>query len=402
LKFRYTAKTKTGELQTGVVNAANQAAALNILSGHGLFVLSLDKVAEEISLKKTFGIFRRVKRTDLMIFTRQISTLLGAKIPLTDSLKTLHRQTLSPMLRDAIYEISNDVDTGFSLSQSMSKHPDIFSEFYLNMVRSAEVTGKMEEVMNYLADYLEKEAGVATRVRNAMVYPIFVIVLFGGVGAFLVTVILPQLRPIFEEAGVELPLFTRMLMGSGDFLAKWWWAFIVGIAIAGVLLIDYLRTKEGRALMDELRVRAPVLGKLYRQLYVARFAESTSVLIRGGVPIAQAIEISGKTIGNVLYEDVLIEAAQAIRRGDLISTAISRYEKYFPPFTFQMVAVGETTGRLEELLRRVAEFYTREVDAMVSNLVELIQPLLIVFIGGAVGILFGSIILPIFKLAQGF
>ncbi len=402
MQFKYSAKNSKGELQAGLIKAVNQSAALVALSGHGLFVVELEEVKEEQGGVSILGFLHRIKIVDIMVFTRQLATLLGAKIPLSDAIKTLFQQTTNDQLKTIISAVSEDVETGFTLSQSLGKHPQAFSEFYVNMVRSAEITGRMEEVMNYLADYLEKSTGLATRVRNALIYPVFIIVLFGGVSLFLVTFILPQLRPIFEDAGVTLPLFTRILMGTGAFLASWWWAVLIVLVILGVAGVDYIKTKEGKAMMDSVQLKIPILGKMFRQLYIARFSDSASVLIKGGIPIAQAIEITARTIGNSLYEAVLMEAAQAIRRGDLISSALSRYDDYFPPLTYQMIAVGETTGRLEEILARISQFYTREVDSLTTNLVELIQPLLIVGIGVAVGALFGSIILPMFKLAQSY
>jgi len=402
MQFKYSAKNSKGDLQAGTVNAVNQGAALVTLSGHGLFVLELVEIEEKQEAAGFFSFFGRVKAVDLMIFTRQLSTLLGAKIPLSDAIKTLYSQTANERLRNVISAVSEDIEIGFTLSQALAKHPETFSEFYINMVRSAEITGRMEEVANYLADYIEKSTGLMTKVRNTMIYPIFIIVLFGGVSVFLLTFILPQLRPIFEEAGVELPLFTRMLMNTGEFLSNWWWVVLIALVVLVVAGVDYAKTKEGKATLDVFKLKIPIVGKMFKQLYIARFAESTSVLIKGGIPIAQAIEVTGRTIGNTIYENILFEASQAIRRGDLISSALSRYEDHFPPLTYQMIAVGETTGRLEEILARVSQFYTREVDSLTTNLVDLIQPLLIVGIGAAVGALFGSIILPMFKLAQSY
>lgn len=402
MKFAYTARTQAGELQTGSVEAVNREAALNILTGHQLFILSIESSERPRIADKLLGFFNRVKFTDLVIFTRQFATLIEAKIPLGDSLKTLQKQTRNVILKETIQEVSADIDAGLALSQALEKHSKIFGEFYVNMVRSAEVTGRMEEVMVFLADYLEKEAALISKVRNALIYPVIVIVLFIVVAGLMLTTVIPQVGPIFEEAGVALPFFTRALLSSGDFLVDWWWALLVVVAIISFIVIDYLETDEGKAVFDEFRVEVPILGNLFRKLYVARFAEAISVLLKGGVPVAQAIEIAGHTIGNFVYQDLLHEVAEGVRRGELMSQIFERNPVHFPPLVAQMIAIGETTGRLDDMLSRISRFYAREVDDIVNNLVELIQPALMISIGLLVGLLFASILLPLYDLAQAF
>ncbi|MDP3947146.1 MAG: type II secretion system F family protein [bacterium] len=402
MKFAYSARTQAGEMQAGSVEAVNREAALNILTGHQLFVLSIESMDRPRMADKLFGFFNRAKLSDLVIFTRQFATLLEAKIPLGDSLKTLEKQTRNAILKETIQEVSSDIDAGLALSQALEKHGKIFGEFYVNMVRSAEVTGRMEEVMTFLADYLEKEAELLSKVRNALIYPIIVVTLFVVVAGLMLTTVIPQVKPIFEESGVDLPFFTKALLVSGDLLLNWWWALLMVIAVIFFLLIDYLETEEGRAVFDELRVKVPVVGNLFRKLYVARFSEALSVLLKGGVPVAQAIEIAGHTIGNYVYQDLLHEVAEGVRRGELMSQIFERSPVYFPPLVAQMISIGESTGRLDDMLSRVSRFYTREVNDIVNNLVELIQPALMIAIGALVGLLFASILLPLYDLAQAF
>ena len=401
MKFYYQARTKTGELQVGVIEGINREAALNSLLGHELFVLSLESTEKINFWQKLAGIFERVKVKDLMVFTRQFATLLSADIPLSDSLKALYRQTANPLLKEAIFEVFSDVNAGLSLSQALERQNSIFSDFYISMVRSAEVTGRMEQIISYLADYLERETNLLSRIRNALIYPITVIVLFIIVAALMVTMVIPQLRPVFEEAGVELPPLTRLLMSTGEFLAAWWWVILIIIFIFAFILIDYFRTFEGKAVKSELEIKLPVIGPLFQKIYITRFSQSASVLIKGGIPIAQAIEIAGHTVGNVVYRDILYKAAEGIRQGETMSAVLER-SGAFPPLVYQMVAVGESTGRLEELLDRIARFYSQEVENITGNLVELIQPALIVIVGILVGFLFASILLPIYNLAQLF
>jgi type IV pilus assembly protein PilC len=400
-KFDYKARTNSGELQVGSVEAGTRDAALQILVGHGLFVLSLEPVRELSPLNRITDFFERVRSTDLMIFTRQFATLLASQVPLGDSLRTLSQQIDRPVLREVIGEVSADIESGFSLSQALGRHPGVFSEFYVNMVKAAEVTGRLSEVLDFLADYLEKQSILVGKIRNALVYPAFIIVLFVGVVFVMLTMVIPQITPIFEETNVELPVITQFLISAGSFLAGWWW--IILLALAGGLLVvaDYARTREGRAVFNELSLRLPIVGKLFRKLYISRFAESARVLIQGGLTIPQAIEISSRTIGNAVYGEVLHNAAQSIRKGQLLSQAL-RASEDFPPLVSQLIAVGEATGRLEQLLLKVSQFYARQVEDAVANLVELIQPLLLVVIGAVIAGLFASILLPLYSITQTF
>src|SRR3989344_6335762 len=401
MKYNYQARTKTGELQLGSVEAASREAALNILTGHDLYILSLGVLKEAKLTERFLQFFRRIKKSDLMIFSRQLATLLSAKIPLSSSLRTLYSQTQNINLKETINELVSSIDAGLSLSQSLERRPRVFSEFFVNMVRSAEVTGRIESVMDFLADYLEKEAGLISRVRNAMIYPIVVITLFIVVAGLMITLVLPQIAPIFEDSGVSLPFFTQLLINVGIFSSEWWWAILALLGLFIFLLVDYFRTAEGKIIYDEISIKVPILGNLFKGVIVARFAEATTILIKGGVPKTQAVEIASHTIDNAVYKDILHEAAEKVRAGGLISEALEK-SGAFPALVYQLVAVGEATGRLEELLSRISAYYTREGDDLGANLVELIQPVLIIVVGVFVGLLFASILLPIYNLAQLF
>jgi len=389
-------------MQVGNVEAANRNAAFNILNSHDLYILGLDEIRTDRMLSSFFNLFNRVKRVDVMIFTRQFATMLEAKIAINDALKNLQAQTRNYYLKEAIYQIAEDVDAGLSLSQAFDRQNHIFSEFYINLVQSAEVTGRVEEVMGFLADFLEKEIGLLAKVRNALIYPVFVLVLFFVVAGILIAFVFPQLAPIFEETSVQIPTMTRLLLSSGQFIAHWWVAILlifVGLAAAA---FQYFQSKEGKEVLDQVMLRVPLIGTLFKKVYVARFSESISVLIKGGIPIAQAIEISGHAIGSSIYKESLHDIADQVRSGELLSVSISKNEAYFPPIVSQMVSIGEKTGKLEEMFDRISKFYTREIDSAVGNLVELIQPALMVVLGVMVGILFAAILIPIYNLAQAF
>lgn len=402
MKFQYVARTKGGELQTGFVEGINKEGALTTLKGHDLYVLSLEEPRAARWYTPLIDYFRGVKHIDIAIFTRQFATLLAAGISLGDALKSLYRQTRVPALREVVFEMNADIDSGLALSQALARHGNLFSEFYINLVRSAEVTGRVEEVMGFLADYLEKEHIVRSKIQSAMIYPTMIMALFVAIFGILVGVVFPQIGPIFEESNVELPFVTQLLLTTGNFFSEWWLAIVVVCIILVVLLVDYARSHEGKMVFDEVIIGVPVIGQLFKKMYVARFAEAVSVLIKGGIPVTQAIEIASHTVGNVLYREALHEAAEGIRRGELLSQILEKNETYFPPIVSQMVGIGESTGKLDEMFTRLAAFYTREVDDMVGNLTELIQPSLMIIVGVLTGLLFASILLPIYNLVQRF
>jgi len=401
MKFSYKARTKDGELQIGNVEAASKESATAILLSHGLFILSLEPVVESNFFNRIAEFFKRVKTSDLMIFTRQFSTLLSSQVPLSDSLANLYRQTTKPVLKETIYEVATDIDAGFSLSQALSRHPGVFSEFYINMVKSAEVTGRLSEVLGFLADYLEKQTVLISKIKNALTYPILIIILFIVVVAIMMTMVFPQILPILQESHVSLPLTTEILLGVSNFMLNWWWTVVIVLGVVVLILVDYFQTDEGKVVKDVIILKMPVLGKMFQKLYISRFAESARVLIKGGLTIPQAVEISSRVIGNSIYQELLYNAAEGIRKGKLLSQVIAAMPE-FPPLVSQLVSVGEQTGRMEELLGKINDFYSREVENTVENLVSLIQPILMVVIGVIIAFLFASILLPIYSMSQAF
>jgi type IV pilus assembly protein PilC len=401
-KFRYSARNELGETQAGMVEAASRDLAIKILQENKLYLLSLESLDKKGLWDKFSNLFQKVRLKDLMLFTRQLSTLLSAKVALSDSLKTLHNQISTPALKDVIFDVYTDVDGGLYFSQALSKHPKVFSDFYVNMVRSAEVSGRLEETLLFMADYLEKEMRLSSRVKSAMIYPVFVIGVFIAVMILILTVVIPQMRSIFAEVDVQLPFLTRVLMGLGAFLSSWGWAILIVLVVAVVFAVRYFKSDEGRPFWDELVVGLPIFGQLIKKTAITRFAASTSVLMKGGIPVANSLEISARVVSNQLYRRILNETAEEIRRGGTISGSLSRYPDYFPPLVTQMVAIGETSGQLDNLLDKVSSFYNEEVQNSINNLVELVQPAIIVVLGVFIGLFIGAVLLPIYNLAQVF
>ncbi len=401
-KFRYTARNEGGEVQAGLVEAASRDLAIRILQENKLYILSLETTEKKKISETLFGFFQKVNTKDLMLFTRQFSTLISAEVTISDALRTLHEQISKPVLKDAVFDIYTDVEGGLYLSQALSKHPNVFSDFFVNMVRSAEVSGRLEQTLLFLADYLEREMKLNSKVKGAMIYPIFVIVIFIVVVAVVVTVVMPQLKGIFDEVNVQLPLLTRIVMGVGGFLSSWGWAILIFLVAVTAFAIKYFRGEEGKQVWDEIVLSIPVIGGLNKKIAITRLATSINVLLKGGLPIANSLEISGRVVDNTIYRRVLNETADDIRKGGTISGTFARYPEYFPPMVTQMIVIGENSGKIDELLEKVSSFYNEEVQNAINNSVELIQPILIVFLGVFIGLFVAAVLIPIYNLAQVF
>ncbi len=400
MKFKYQAKTKDGATQVGFVEASDRDAASAILSSHDLFVLSVVSDRPPNAFDHFAGFFGRVGRKDLIIFTRQLATLLEARIQLNSALKILYEQTTNANLKLAITQVAEDIDSGITFSQAMARQGKVFPDYFIEMVRAAEVTGNLNEVASFLADYAEKEGDLANKAASALVYPGIVIGLFIVVAFILITFVYPSLGSVFAENGVSLPWYTQILLDTGTFLSKWWIAVVLAVGVLGVVGVNYSQTEEGGAMLDEAKIRLPIVKKVYMPVIMARFGNSAALLVHGGIPIAQALEIIGHMVGNSLYKDVVHDIAEDVRQGALLSASIAKHPQFFAPLVSQMVAVGETTGKIEEMFTRLSNIYTREADEVTNNLVDLIQPVLMIGIGAMVGLLFASILIPIYSLTE--
>ncbi len=400
MKFKYQAKTKEGATQVGFVEASDRDAASAILSSHDLFVLSVVADRPPSAFDNIAGFFNRVGRKDLVVFTRQLATLLEARLPLNNALKILYEQTTNANLKLGISQVTEDIDAGITFSQAMARQGKIFPDYYIEMVRAAEVTGNLNEVASFLADYTEKEGDLASKAASALVYPGIVVGLFIVVAFILITFVYPSLGAVFAENGVSLPWYTQVLLDTGNFLHAWWIAVIIAVIVLGAVVINYAQTDEGEALLDEAKIRLPIVKKVYLPVIMARFGNSAALLVHGGIPIAQALEIIGHMVGNSLYRDVVHDIAEDVRQGSLLSASIAKRPEFFAPLVSQMVAVGETTGKIEEMFTRLSNIYTREADEVTNNLVDLIQPVLMIGIGLMVGLLFASILIPIYSLTE--
>ena len=400
MKYKYQARTKEGELQVGFVDAANRDGAVTVLAGHDLFVLSVVEAEKTHWYDRFADYFSGVGGKDMVAFTRQLAILLGARLPLGKTLRTIEHQTNNPALRDAVGRVAEDVNSGLSFSQALEHQGGIFTTFFVSMVRSAEVTGNLDQVAVFLADYIEREEVLRTKARSALIYPAIIVGLFLIISVIMIIFVFPQIKPVFDQAGVPLPFITQVFIGSGDLLVRFWPLILVALFVLGVVVLDYARTPEGVAIIDDFKIRLPIVNRIYLPITLTRFANASATLLHGGIPVPQAMEIVGETVDNVLYRDILHEISEEVRGGTPLSESVARNPDYFPAFVSQMLAVGEETGQLDEVMGRLATFYGRESDVVVANLVEILQPALMIVIGALVGLLFASILLPLYKLTS--
>lgn len=399
--FQYQARTKEGELRTGVIETSSQEAALEALQQRGFTITALREEGSTSLLQKGLALGNRVKQKDIVIFSRQLSTLFEARIPVVEALKTLIGETESQNLRKAIAEILDDVAGGMSLAQALAKHPHIFSSFYIQLVRSGEESGKLQEVFSYLADYLERSYYLTSKAKNSLMYPAFILLAFIGVIIVMLVVVIPRLVAIFEETGQEVPFYTQIVIFVSSFLRQWGFGVLIAV-VAGVIGVwRWMQTASGRWFFDRLQIRVPILGGLYKKLYMARLTDNLRTLIVGGIPILRALEISGDVVGNVVYRKAVGEAIESVRGGGTISAAFEKTPE-IPVLVTQMIRIGEASGRLDFILANIAKFYGREVDSAFENLVSLIEPFLIVFLGAGVGGMVASVLVPLYNLVGTF
>ncbi len=407
-RFQYTARTQTGKIESDIVEAPSLEAAISLLQNQQLIVTQI-RPAEEAkqftfaTLNELFNAyFGRVKQQEIVLFTKQLAVLIQAKVPLVQSLRVMARQIENPMFSRIISEIANDVDAGSVFSRAIAKYPKVFSNFSIQMIRSGEISGRLEEVLTYLSDYLSRQYLLNSKARGAMIYPAFIVAAFIVVSVVMLIFVIPNLTAILVESGQELPFATRVLIGSSNFLRVWGWlAFIILAAASYFIWNSIKKSPEWRYAYDRFKLKLPVFGELLKKIYLARFSETLSTLSSAGIAISQALEITADVVGNSIYRKIILEADESVRKGSNISSVFAKYPEILPMVT-QMVSIGEQTGKLDSILKQVTMFFTDEVNRAFDNIVNLIEPILIVVLGAGVGLLVAAILLPIYNLVNAF
>jgi len=398
VEYSYKAKTQTGELTEGTVEAPEESLAVDILHSKGYVVLSLIPVKKGFLTSDLGQVISRPNTKDIVIFTRQLSTLVDADMPISEGLRTLAKQTEKPMFRKIITDVSEAVEAGSSLSSALAAFPKLFSIFYIKLVQSGEVSGKLQESLLYLAEYLERSRGINSKIRGALAYPAFVVFSLVIVTLIMVIYVLPQLLSIFNEAGVEdLPITTRILIWVTNFINKYLYFLMTGLLVLIYMGWTYIKTPAGKERLDNMKIKLPSLGMAVRNLYLARISESLSTLIKAGIPILEGIRITSELVGNENYRKIMLSAEENVRGGGTMSEVLFKYRE-IPPLFSSMVAIGEKTGKLDSMLEHISKFYKSESDNTIDNISQLIEPILVLVLGFAVAILVSSILLPIYNL----
>ena len=397
--FVYEAVDQSGRIVKNKVEADNEQVVLAKLREQQFHVVSLNEAKGGLKMRMAGGKAQKIKLQTLVVFSRQFATMIDAGIPIIKCLDILEGQTKEDSMKAVISATRKDVKGGLSLTDAIAKHPNAFSKLYINMIRAAEIGGILDVILDRLAGFLEKEMEIRGKIKSAMMYPIIVLNFAGVMVLALFMFVLPRFKEIFLSMNVEMPIVTLALFSIGDWLQKFWWVVLI-LGVAGFIAFKrYDKTTKGHYNIDKLKLKIPIFGDLSLKMSVARFCRTFGTLIASGVPMMRSLEIIGETSGNAVLAESIVHARTSIREGAKISSPLAA-SGLFPSMVTHMIDVGEETGRLSEMLCKVADFYDDEVDSLVKGLTSLIEPMLIVFMGVLVGFIAVSVMSPIFKLVS--
>lgn len=397
--FRYKVLDQNGGEHQGSIEALNEDVAIASLQRKGYVITSIIS-AEKKSFFSFGAYFERVSYKDVVILSRQISTLFEAQVSALRVFRLLASESQSEPLQKALTQVSDDLQGGMSISNALVKHPNIFSSFYVSMVKAGEETGRLDQTFSYLAGYLDRSYELTSKAKHALIYPAFVIVTFIGVMVLMLTLVVPRISTILLESGQDIPLYTKVILGISDFFVHFGVFLFVGLAVGTVFLVRWTRTDAGRTYMDTFKLKIPYVGSLYRKLYLARIADNLSTMLASGIAMIRALEITADLVENINYELAIKQSITDIKNGSAVSKAFAQHPEQIPGIMVQMIKVGEETGELGNILKTLAFFYQREVSTAVDTLVDLIEPAMIVLLGGGVGVLLASILLPIYSVTN--
>jgi len=395
--FKYKAVDDKGINKEGEIDAPTKDMAVSGLQRRGLIIISIKDISEKKSVFK-ISFFAKVPMKDVVILSRQISTLFEAQVSALKAFSMLAANVENKLLGSKLTQIGDDLQAGVSISGALSKHPDVFSDFYVNMVKAGEETGKLNQTFAHLADYLDRQYALTSKTRNALIYPAFVVFTFFVVMSLMFVVVIPKLSAIILDSGEAVPFFTQIIIWLSDFFVNYGFIVVIFFALLGVWLWRLSSTEKGKIYLDKMRLTTPVIGTLYKKLYLSRMADNMDTMLTSGIPIVRAIDITSEVVGSRTYKRILKETADGVKSGLAFSATLEKYSE-MPPIMVQMVKVGEETGALGSILKTLADFYKRETDDAVDTLVGLIEPVMIVVLGLGVGILLVSVLMPIYNMA---
>lgn len=398
--FNYTALDADGAKRAGSIDAVNVDVAISALQRRGLVIASIDPADASPLLKRNITVFGGIKGSDVVMLSRQMTTLFEAQVSALRAFQLLASEARTPQLGEKLTEISNDIQGGSTISAALGKHPDVFSNFYVNMVRAGEEAGKLDETFSFLADYLDRNYEITQKARNALIYPAFIVMTFFVVMFLMMTLVIPKLAGMLTEVGQEVPIYTRVVIGLSSFLADYALLFIAFLVVGVVFLYRYVKTPTGREMFSRTRLQIPVIGGIYQKLYLSRLSDNLSTMLKSGIQMLRGLEITESVVEDATYERVLASAAADVKSGSSVSEALRKHPE-IPGIVVAMIKIGEETGNMGSILDTMAKFYRREVNNAVDTLVSLIEPFMIVMLAIGVAVLLASVLVPIYNIASG-
>jgi type IV pilus assembly protein PilC len=394
-EFKYRAKTRDDRIVEGLIEAETESLAKAILAEQKLVIIALEEKRKRILNLTVFS--GSISRKDLVLFARQLSVMVGANVPIVNSLKTISEQTENAKLQNVISEIYVEVAAGTKLSDALARHPKYFDGFFINMLKSGETSGRLDEVLNYLADQLEKDFDLFRKVKGALMYPLVVVLGMIIAAIILMVYVIPKLVNVFTSMGVELPWTTKLLISTSDLFISYWWVLII-LVIGGIVGIrGYLMTRVGQLTWSKIKLRIPIFGKLFQNIYILQITRSLSTLLVGGVDVVESLYIVRGVVQDLQYQDVVDKTILAVKDGQSIATVFLE-SKIMPRIVSNMLVIGEQTGRLDFILDKIGDYYSKEIDNTTNNMTSLMEPIIMVVLGIGVGIMVSAIFLPLYTL----
>lgn len=398
--FNYKVINKEGQERRGEIEAASPDIAVATLQRRDYVVVSIEPVSQKGFIAKNLPFLDRVPMKDIVLMSKQASTLFDAQVSAVKTFELLGQNSESPIIQRSLAQVTEDIRGGTSISEAMRKQPRVFSDFYVNMVSAGEESGKLTDTFGFLAEYLERTHELNSKTKNALVYPAFIILTFITVMVLMLVKVIPQLAQIITDSGQEIPFYTKITIGISDFFVNWGIFLLIFVIIAGFFVYRSLRTSTGKVRFDTFKLQIPLFGKLYRKIYLARIADNINTMLTSGIPVVRTLEISSDVVGNSVFQGILKDAVEEVRGGNNISSAFGKHEE-IPQIMVQMIKVGEETGSIGKILKTLAVFYNKEVINTVDTLIGLIEPAMIIMLGIGVGGLLMSVMVPIYNVAGG-
>jgi len=399
--FTYQAIDQSGKTFQGTIDAVTEDVAISSLQRRGLTIISITGAGHEKGFAgiTKLSLFEGVSNRDVVILSRQIATLFEAQVSALRVFRLLAEQQDKPTLRRILTEVSDDLQAGSQIGKALAKHPKAFSEFYTNMVRAGEESGKLNETFLFLADYLDRNYELLSKARNALIYPAFVVMTFISVMALMLTMVIPKISTILIESGQEVPFYTRIVIGISNILVDYGIFVLILLVAGGFFAFRYVQSQNGSKAFDRFKLSIPYVGSLFEKLYLSRISDNMHVMLASGITAVRALEITAAVVGSEVYKEILTETLERVKAGSPISESLARYPE-IPSIMVQMMQVGEETGEVGNILEKLAKFYRREVNNAVDTLVNLIEPVMIVALGLGVGVLLASVLIPIYNVSN--